>query len=109
MPANSGRPVGDPIVVVVVDVLVVDVLVVDVLVVDVLVVDVLAVDAVTAVESRVEVRGEDAGDDEQAAATRSDAVTTPSRPRSTGQTYKVRSRWGISTPRARASRGRCSI
>jgi hypothetical protein len=108
IPASSGRPVGEPIVVVVVDVLVVDVLVVEVLVVEVLVVEVLVVDALVPVPPMVDVAVVARGDEEHATATTSNAVTRASRPRSTEQTYKVRGRWGISTRRAPGSRRRCS-
>ncbi|TML11417.1 MAG: hypothetical protein E6G39_13950 [Actinobacteria bacterium] len=78
MPDNSGRPVGDPIVVVVVDVVVVDVLVVDVLVVEVLVAD-----ASIDVEAGAESEGEAVCEDEHPAAKRSDTVTRPTRLRRT--------------------------
>jgi hypothetical protein len=76
MPESNGRPVGDPIVVVVVDVVVVDVLVV---VVDVLV-DVKGVP----IDAVVDAGGDAVSDDEQAAATRIDAATRPNRLRRIG-------------------------
>ena len=83
MPDNSGRPVGDPIVVVVVDVLVVDVPVVDVLVVDVLAAEVLVADASIDGEAGAESEGEAVCEDEHPAAKRSDTVTRPTRLRRT--------------------------
>jgi hypothetical protein len=103
MPGRSRRPVGDPIVVVVVDVEVVEVLVVEVLVVSVLAV------LVREVEAGVDPTGEAFVDDEQAEAARRDAATRARRLRSTEQTYKVHERWGTSTRRARQSLPRCSI
>src|SRR5688500_1912221 len=79
MPANSGRPVGDPMVVVVVDVVVVEAVVVDVVVVDVDSVVVDVVDA-TVVEAGVA-----RGDDEHPAATTNDTTIKATGMRSTGQ------------------------
>jgi hypothetical protein len=79
MPANSGRPVGDPMVVVVVDVVVVDVVVVEAVVVDVVEVDVDGVDA-TVVEAVVA-----RGDDEHPAPTSNDTTIKATGMRSTGQ------------------------
>ena len=78
MPASSGRPVGDPIVVVVVDVLVVDVLVVVVDAVVVADIPVVVVDAV------VVVAGSAVPEDEQADAARISA-TRPTVLRRIGQ------------------------
>jgi len=75
MPASRGRPVGDPIVVVVVDVLVVEVVVVVVVVVEVAVVDVD--------DAAVVVPGAAVGDDEHADAARINA-TRPTRLRRIG-------------------------
>jgi hypothetical protein len=77
MPANRGRPVGDPIVVVVVDVVVVDV------VVEVVVVDVDVVEAVLGADG--DTSGAALGDDEHPAATRSETVSKPTRMRDIGQ------------------------
>jgi hypothetical protein len=77
IPASRGRPVGDPIVVVVVEVVVV------VVVVDV---DVVAVEVVAAVVvTEMEVSGAASGDEEHPAATRTDTVSKPTRIRDIGQ------------------------